>query len=315
MKITVIDSDGIKTAIDNIVELTFSRAVDAPCDALSFAFKSNAFVGEVVRVMAYEGEEIAFNGYCDNQKTESTSDGYRVYIYARSSACLLVDNEAEPFTYKCPASNQLYYSFARKFGFKNGLPMVSSQDKYEVTKGLSCYGAINRFMSLTAGSNIYISPDDTLRCFEISRDVKRLTDYQIISCVHIINRSEPISEICYKRSSADEKYNLHTKAQIGSDMKISRIKYCNLSALPQWQREYTINQKLKNSYENYKVLEVVIKGYADEELCQRFLYASGRNKYEEYIMTDKKYIVDKKGKRTRLILKKSIDIKEITYVD
>lgn len=109
---------------------------------------------------------------------------------------------------------------------------------------------------------------------------------------------------------------MHTCSGIQNDIKLSeRKQYINLCSLPQWQREYTVVKKLKTSYNDYKVLEVIVSGYAADRIYQRFSYLSSMGNYSDYLLTEKKYIYDKNSERTRLVLKKDIDIKEITYVD
>lgn len=315
MRINIIDVNGNESAVEEITEFSFSQSVQAPCDALSVYFKSKFPFEEIVSVIAYENDGIIFYGYCDSQRIKENKNGYEIYFYARSSACLLVDNEAEPFTYNCPGSNQLYYSFARKFGFKNALPNIATEEKYEVSKGTSCYGAINQFVSLCTGQNIYITPDNILKIYEKSADIKNLKKYEVLEAVKVINRSEPLSEICYKKSSYDDKYNLHTRARVCDELEISRIQYLNLAALSRWQREYTVVQRLKKSYEDYRQFEVTVSGYVCEPLYQRFSFASDNIFFEDYVLTDKRYISDRKGKRTKLVLKEIMDVKEITYVD
>lgn len=109
---------------------------------------------------------------------------------------------------------------------------------------------------------------------------------------------------------------MHTCAGVKKDMKLNdRKQYINLSSLPQWQREYTVTKKLKDSYKDYKILEVVVSGFVKDRMYQRFSYKSVIGDYSDYLLTEKKYIYDKNTERTKLVLKKDMDIKEITYVD
>lgn len=315
MKIEVVDVKGLRSTVEDITEFSFSQSVQAPCDALAVHFKSDIPIDEIVKVYAYENGEVFFYGYCDNQRTKRNKNGYEIYFYARSSACLLVDNEAKPFTYNCPGSNQLFYTFAKPFGFKNALPNIASEEKYAVWKGVSCYGAINQFLSLCTGQNVYVTPDNTLKLYEISDDIKSFNKYEILEIVQVINRSEPISEICYKKSSSDTDYNVHTKGKICDDLQINRVGYLNLSSLSRWQREFTILQRLEKSYEDYKQIEMKISGYVSEPLLQRFSFETDGIAFEDYVMTDKRYQYDEKGEITKLVLKKIMDVKEVTYVD
>lgn len=316
MKIIVEAVDGKEYELKNISELNFTQTFGIACDSLWIRCRDNNLFDEIISVKAYDHNELIFNGYCDNQKIKSDDYGIELYLFARSSAAILVDNEAEPFTYNKPTAMQLWLNIAGGFGFSYDLPNIKSDDKYEVQKGTSCYGAINQFVSMTADAQICVTPYNSIKLIEKSKNVISLNKYNILSAEAIINRSEPLSEICFKRSSASAGYKMHTKADLYKDLKLNeRKQYVNLSVLPQWQREYAISKVLKRSYANYMVLEITAFGYVSENLYQRFSYTAEIGDYKDYLLTEKKYIRDEKGERTRLTLKKEMDIKEITYVD
>lgn len=316
MKIEIETVDGEKYEPENIAELNFTQTAEAACDCFSAVFKSDIPVGEIVTVHVFDEDKLVFSGYCDTQRMSKNKDGFQVYFYARSYASILVDNEAEPYTYNKPSARQLCFTFAEPFGFTCDLPEIAIEQKYEVAKGISCYGAISRFVELTAGKQIYVTPQNSIRLREKSRDIKEFGRYKILSAKSVVNRSEPLSQICFKRASSSAGYRLHTAAAAQTDFKLcERKQYVNLSSLEQWQREYAVVQRLKNSYKNYKILEITVSGYVKENLYQRFSYSSEIGNFEDYILTEKKYTVDKNGGNTRLTLKKEFDVKEITYVD
>lgn len=316
MRIDVETVDGRVYETENITELNFTQTAEAACDCFSAVFKSDIPVGEIMTVRVSEGNRLVFDGYCDTQRISEDKEGFEVYFYARSSAALLIDNEAEPFTYNKPSAKQLCFTFAQPFGFTCDLPEILIEQKYEVAKGTSCYGAISRFVELTAGEQIYVTPQKSIRLREKSNNVKDFGRYKILSAKAVINRSEPLSRICFKRAYSAVGYRLHTEAKVRHDFKLcERKQYVNLSSLEQWQREYAVLQKLKNSYKDYKILELTVEGYVEESLYQRFSYFSAIGDFDDYILTEKKYTTGKNGSVTRLTLKKEIDVKEITYVD
>lgn len=315
MKISIFTVDEKEYDSLDLCEINFTQTAGVACDSLCFYFKSDNFIEEIHRVAAFDGGSLVFSGHCDCQKRIETESGFENYIYARSCAAVLVDNEALPFTYNCPTSWQLWYSLAKNKGFKNNLPCVVSTDKYEVTKGNSCFSAIRQFVELKTGKIMYVTPESELKCFETSDTIKNLNDYKVLSCTATVNRSEPVSRLCVKKNSTDTAYRLNMKAQISDEIGINRVQYLNLQSLPQWQRENGAVNKLKSSYENYQILEIRVSGFVRDPLYQRFSYSSKGGQYDDYILTEKKYTLDKNGEVTRLTLKKQIDIKEITYVD
>ena len=316
MKIIVRTISNEEYELKNIPQLIFTQTADAACDSLSVKFLRDCVIDEIVTVRAYEGDEILFNGYADNQKIKENENGFEIYFFARSSAALLVDNEAEPFTYNMPTAKQLWFTFAKHLGFSCDLPNIQSNEKYEVSKGTSCYGAISQFVSLVTGERIGITPQNGIILLEESKDIKKLNSYDILSAQAVINRSEPLSEICFKKTLSSAGYTLHTKAAVQNERGLSeRKQYLNLSSLPQWQRDYAVLKRLKASFEDYRILEITVSGFLKESLYQRFSYHSAIGEYEDYLLTEKKYVCDGNGDYTKLTLKKKMDIKEITYVD
>lgn len=307
--------NGKKITIDKFTELCLTQTAGIACDSLWASFIYDNNIDEISHIKLYINYKLVFSGLCDCQKNRFNEKGFEIYFYARSTACILVDNEAEPYTYQHPSAKQLCFSLADRMGFSNSLPDISSSDCYEITKGTSRYGAISQFVSLLTGEYIHITPENNIKLITKSNDIKSLNDYNIISLTEIINRSEPISQIHFKQSSSQEGYHLHTKSILCDSLEINRTKFINLNSLPNWQRDNTVRLKLKNAFEDYKILEAVVDGYADAALLQRFKYTAKHKNHSDYLLTERKFICSKSGTKTILTLKKSMDIKEITYVD
>ena len=297
--------------IERLKEFCFTQTYGVACDSLWAYFFSQTPVDEIVSIRGYENQKLIFNGFCDCQREREDKNGYEIYFYARSSASVLVDNEAMPLSYNKPSANQLCFNIARGMGFNSSLPNIYSETKYEVTKGTSCYGAISQYVLLISGKSIGVTPNNEIRIIDYSDNVLNLNKYQVVSAVHTINRSEPYLEIAFKKSNAQPDYCVHTKSRLGEKVGINKSMLINLSSLPQWQRENTVLERLKSSYKDYKVLQVTISGYVGEGLLQRFNY----KEYNDYALSEKRYFCNKNGEFTAMTLKKRTDIKEITYVD
>ena len=255
--------------------------------------------------MAYKDDELIFNGYCDCQKSAVDEKGFQTYIYARSSACLLVDNDAFAYTYNCPSALSLFQAYAKDLGFKFKLPNVYTLKKYEVTSGASLFGAINSLVSMISGNGIRINASNEIIMLEPSKDILNLNSYPILSVKSIINRSEPISAVHYKKEFSSN-YDCHTYSKSAKDLGFSRNRYVNLISLASWQRNYKISKMIKDSFKNYKCLEITINGYCSSELYQRFNYESLIGKFDDW----KKYILMiKTAKNASLCLAKTLMIR------
>lgn len=315
MIIELTDVNGEIYCADNVTQFNFTQSADAACDSFWACYRSDDAGYEIKAVRVYKNGRLIFNGLCDEQRMSESEKGFEIYFYARSTACVLVDNEAKPFTYICPTAKQIYFCVAEKYGFTCSLPELSINGKYEVARGTSCYGALSRFVNLLIGEKIIITPENDIRLMKRSGDIKNLNKYRVLSAAQTIKRSAPYSQIIFKRNASEPEYSVHTKALLSDELGICRSAYINLSSLAQWQRESTVLRRLKASYDDYLTMEVRVCGYVGEELMQRFSYRSERCAYDDYVLIEKKYICSENGESTRLVLRKNKELEEITYVD
>ena len=313
MRVTLINTDKKKFELTAISELTLIQGIGAACDAASISFYDERSMGEILKVEIYIGDRLVFNGFCDTQHETRQGDGYSVYIYARSSACILVDSKSQPFSFNKPSARQLFVSYARDKGFHYALPEIICNDMYEVSIGTSCFGAINNFVSLMTGKEIYADAENFIRLREESDNIKTLDSMHLISLTKIINRSEPLKIIHYKKTLSDS-YNIHAMSRLADRIDICREDYINLNSLPQWQRDFTAGQRLKRSFNSYKIAKATISGWCDDNIGQRFSCCAPEH-LDDYALTEKKYCFNASGETTVLTLKKRIETEEITYVD
>ena len=176
------------------------------------------------------------------------------------------------------------------------------------------YGAINLLVSTITGNSIRINADNEIFMLKPSENILSLNDFSVISAKSIINRSEPISAVNYKKEFS-YLYDCHTYSQLAEKLGFSRQRYVNLAALPSWQRNYKISKMLKDSFKDYKRLEITLKGYVESELLQRFDYSGKLGDFNDYLLFEKVYSIDENAEQTKLILRKNIDISEVNYVD
>lgn len=314
MRFELQDINGNRFDVSNVISFELTSEAGAACDGLRLSFIPEGSIAEICAVRAYSNGEPVFNGFCDSQKFTTDKSGRRCFIYARSSAALLVDNEALPRQYAGPTARQLWLSNAREFGFACGLPEVYTENTYMVSKGTSCYGAINDFVFALYGTPVYATPDNVLKAYALSESVKRLDGYNVISLSHIIDRSEPISLIDYKINSSDS-YSYHFKSDFADKMGIRRRRLYNLSSLPLWQREITIEKKLAQALTDYYSVQAVIAGECDLRLFDRVeLCFNEGGTYEAFFVSEKTVSKNESGEKTTLVLKKNIDGELINYV-
>lgn len=313
LKFTAEYLNGKKFVIDSIISFELSKNIGAACDGLRLFFKGNKPIGCINRIFVYNNDTLIFNGYCDIRREKTDENGIEAFIYARSSACLLTDNEAKPFTYNCPSAISLFLYNAESLGFKNGLPELYCESDYQVKKGTSCFGAINDFVCGLTSKEIIVTPDNVLILPHGNKNVF-LNDYNVLSEKKVVNRADAVSRIDYKIDSNND-YIYHIKSRFLENEKIIRTRKLNLSSLPKWQREYTLMNKLKSYSSSYETFEIVIDGIHSFSLYDEVFYKSS-----VFSDIDGCYIsgvccsCDKNGEKTKIVLNKKIDLQEITYV-
>lgn len=315
MRVVLELCDSSQYEAENISLLQWSAAVNVACDGLSLNFFNNVPVGEVNKVFLYDDFEcLLFSGYSDVQKNTISKNSCSQFIYARSSAALLVDNEACPGTLNKPTSVQLFASYAKEYGFINALPKVMAKDIYEVTKGTSCFGVLNSFIETLHGTPIWITPKGEICAHALSENVYILNELEILSAQSVTERGGLVSVYDYKTSSKDS-YAHHMKSRFCEKIGIRKRRFFNLSALPAWQRDGMVKRKLQDTVQNYKVLNLVANGFEDIPLYSQCVFKNDvLGEFAEYVLHEKTVVINENGVQTKLKLKKQIDLEEITYV-
>lgn len=308
------DINGNSFEAENVIFYELVSEVSAPCDGLRISFFCENRIEEICIVKVYRNDILVFNGFCDKQKITLGKSGRICFIYARSSASILVDNEAIPCQYENPSARQLWFSNAKDLGFETNMPELYSQNSYLVSKGTSCYGAINNYVSAVSGSSVYVTPENVLRIYEKSKGVKRLDDYNVVSLGYVINRSEPISEIDYKINSSDT-YSYHFKSDFVQKMGIKRKRMINLSSIPLWQREINAEKMLKNALDAYYSVSAVISGSCDLALYDRVVLDFDMfDRNDEFYVAELALSKNKSGEITTAVLKKKLNGEMVNYV-
>ena len=199
-----------------------------------------------------------FLGYADQQKLAVTLGQRRGFVYARSSACLLLDNEALPTSLNAPNVDQMVHHYASPFGFTAALPTGTAPGQYTVEKGTSCFGALQGFMQVLGAKGIFADSENRLRVYG-SEEAVTLPGDQIASMTEVIERGEAPGVYAYKIASA-EPYCRRLEAGYFADKKISRRRYVNVAAYPPAQRQQVLRRKLEQAAAQYRRLEVVLTG-------------------------------------------------------
>lgn len=287
---------------EKVLSYEWSKDIDAPCDALRLTFLCENEPAEAEYVDVYCENEHVMHGFIDVQRF---SDG-KAFIYARSSACVLIDNEAPLLTYTSPCVNSLFALNAQPFGFKNGLENYYVNAEYTVGKGTSCYGAINSFVSVFTNRRVAVSPEGEL--YVPSGSTKYIIERErIISELKTVNRGRAVSRIDYK---TDGEYNRHFRSRALEKRGINRSRKINLSSAPEWRRSKLLENIINKAARGYISARIELSGISAAELYSPVV-CSG---YEDYYIASVRISLDKNGEKTVLTLYRDFGLEEEEYV-
>lgn len=300
--------DGKTVQAKNVASYEIKKDKDAPCDSLRMYFYQNETLDELVSVKAYCDDKIIFNGFVDVQKQSLIGDD-PCYVFARSSAAVLVDNEAKPYTYYSPSAKALFMDNCMNFGFKLNLPTVACQTYYQVGKGTTCFAVIDNFINNVLGKHIKVTPKNVLELIE-SKKMIRLDKEKVISNQKIINRGCALTKIDYKITGESD-YKYHRESKTILDKKINRGVIKNLTFTADEQKETTLSDIMTNANDEYYQYSFVVDGFLDVDLMDEISFKGDDNVFVSSI----KRIFDKNGEKTLITAYKRLDLKEVSYVD
>lgn len=306
--------DETRLPCSQILSAEISAALDAPCDSLSVWFRAESAPQEIVHVQAEQDGRLLFSGLVDRQTAQTDADGFRCFLYARSDAALLADNEAEPMTLYRPGTDSVLAMTAAPFGFTSALAPAALQTEFDITKGMSLYAVIRSFYWAAKGQDIWVDCEQCIRPAEPGEPYTFLPE-TILQVRAVINRAEPISTVDYK-SDGDTAYVRHCKSLLAQEAGIQRVRKVSLNSTPQWLRKNKAARLIQTAANNYRQAELTLRGLPAAALCGQVQLQMPRLGLEgTYMIQEIRRCISPSGSRTELLLSKPCDAKEMHYVD
>lgn len=306
--------DGTVFRPERILAYEINSDVDTPCDSLRLYFECDILNKEIVEITAKQNDMVVFCGYVDVQKDVVDKNGTSFYVFARSKASILTDNEALPRVYYLPTTASLCAINLNGFELENKLPLLSGSTEYEVSKGVSCFRAIDDFVYSICGKHICVSRDGAVQLLD-SDGVVNLDSRKMLKTTRTINRGSSLTKICYKLNSEDE-YNRFRESVFFKNRGIDRGCYKNLSSVPDWQREITLSNIMQKANSNYYTYRFELKGFVNTSLLDKINVSLARlGNVKNARVVSLCHIFDKNGERTIICASEQFDYEEVSYVD
>ena len=305
--------DGSRAVPQELLSYRWSADVTAGCDGLRLHFLWSGDLPEVYRVRALDQNgKCCFFGYADQQKLTIAPGRRRGFVYARSSACLLLDNEALPISLHLPDVDQMVHHYAAPFGFTSALPNGTAPEQYTVEKGTSCFGALQGFMQVLGAAGIFVDPENRL-CTYGSEAPVTLPGERITSVTAVTERGRAPGVYAYKIASA-EPYCRRLETGYFAEKKISRCRYLNVAAYPPRQRRQVLERKLRRAADQYRRLEVVLSGVYRVPLYAPVVPGDGWPDGGDYRVFSREITGSADRSVTRLVLCCQPNLEEMYYV-
>lgn len=151
LRFEAITAEGERHSLPHPVSVTLSRDMYTPADSLIAVFPS-ILKEEVSSVAVYEGESEIFSGIADEQITVVGGD-VKTKLVCRSTAALLLDNEAYPQTFTDISAGLIFKRYAKPLGFTH----FTGEDRtvrgeFRVSKGMSCWQVVEDFCKKAYGT-------------------------------------------------------------------------------------------------------------------------------------------------------------------
>ena len=276
LKFILKDTNGKITELKKPLKVSFVSSEEAPADRLTAVFAVDGNIPVIESVEMLDGIERLFYGLVDEQVTEETAEGMLLTVYARSLACILLDNEAMPQTYCIPSMPLLMKRHFSPLGFEH---FIGSDEAFNgemtVSKGMSEWTVLKSFCDAFIGTVPRIHTDGTI---DITGNINETVYLQ------------PERIISIKRSLKNK--NLISQMMLG----IKRRRYIN-SIDSKSRTVLTAKRLMKKSFSEYEQITA--------DCCGRILCSIGaqliigRDK-KHYIVKEINYSFDSSGEHTKI---------------
>ncbi|MBQ8000817.1 MAG: hypothetical protein IJ298_06295 [Ruminococcus sp.] len=145
-----VNTRGERLSLPSPVEAVLCRDAGTPADSLTAVFPCVIY-DELCYIAVYKDGKEIFSGIVDEQITVS-GENVKTKLVCRSMAALLVDNEAQPCTFRDVSASLIFSRYVKPLGFAS----FTGEDKtlrgeFRVAKGESCWQVLEDFCSKAYG--------------------------------------------------------------------------------------------------------------------------------------------------------------------
>lgn len=312
--------DGTRLEVAHFLSYELNQSISIPCDSLTVRFLPEVILPELETIEAWQGETLLFNGVVDLQQIAVNDSGATATLFARSTACYLVDNACVPCAYNQPSTTDLFLNHGAPFGLRNRLPCLMLDKVFTIASGSSHWKVIDAVVQSVSNYQIYVNSANELCVFAPTGRTHRIANNGVGSipflsaCVKA-RRSGVVATVLYK-TEQDHRYCYRAQRPDLLARHITTSRCLNLSSLPPWMRGSAVKKVIEDSLKQQFALEVTVQGDTDFYLYDRVDFAEkDLGSYDGLLIGELCYRCDQKGQRCELTLCQHPSGEEEVYVD
>lgn len=297
------DSQGTMHSLSTLTKLKISCSKNVPAHSLRLV-TSALDDREFLRVHLFEEDECILSALVDEQII-SVGENSCTELICRSTAAVLLDNEAKSANFVNPCTELIFKAYAQPYGFSEykGKDMYLAGE-FVVGNGMSCYQVLERFSKGAYGKSIDIDGDKV--CFEAEDEKQPLyfsNDSEGISFTEFSYSEFPcrrISKIFVKTESQGD-YDTVVADEVAVEKGIVRERYMDVSDISDKsliEAQEAITDAKKSSQEINIVCPLRLLGVLSAQVSVRV----GEKLYEGFEVKSLSYTLSGDREETRLTL-------------
>lgn len=307
LRIIVTDQNGKELPPVQVLTIDLDCDERVPADSLTVCCPYDGALRRYADgIKAFDGDKPVFCGQLDNIATEKTAAGLLLRLNARSPAAGLLDNEAEPVTYRDPDAALMERRHLRPFGI---VPVTTDTTPYfdtlRIDKGMSHWQVLRGFCRSRYGCEPRVTGDG--RAFlngERPEGTAVFSDQGGGIVYYALKESQKryrlLSEIRLKFQQSNA-YGSVLRNENPAAGGITRVRYVNAAA--DKITLATAQQMIENSNRDSYVLRLRCLGCQLQALGRRAVVEdSVLGRIDGLVAEQVRYTADSRGERSEIVL-------------
>lgn len=297
------DTQGRVHSLPALCSLRISESADIPADSLRILLYG-VYEEEFLRIFVYDEEELVTVALVDEQIAKVGSESVTQLI-CRSTAAVLLDNEAKPGNFVNPSCELMFRAYASPYGFSDFYgDNKFLKGEFSVAKGVSCYEALQSFSQAVFGKSLRVKGDEVY--FEGDPEKAEL---------YFSNKGEglPFTEFTYNRLRCRQISKIYVKRDGSEDYRtpvadddaierdIQRERYMDISSYAA-ENISDVYRALAESKARSEEISLVYPGKLTGVVSACVKISVQGKVYEDFEVSSLDYTLHRDSEHTRLTL-------------